>query len=138
MFNLCQTRIVYILQQSDKLNAEMEVCPMRDFEQLTTMNEIDHFIQQNNLAFLYISRTNCSVCHGLRPQVQKLMEKYPKIQLGHVNAEDVETIAGRFSIFTVPVLLLFVNGKEYVREARIVHMDQLDQKINKIYENIAL
>jgi thiol-disulfide isomerase/thioredoxin len=97
---------------------------------------IDCFLKDNTLSFLYISRPNCSVCHGLLPQVQLLMTKYPKIKLGHINANEVEEIAGRFSIFTVPVLLLFVKGKEYVREARIVHMDLLDEKINKIYENV--
>ena len=109
---------------------------MREFKQLTSMIDIDQFIEQNQLSFIYISKPGCSVCHGLLPQVQSLMEKYPKIQLGHVDADDVEAVAGRFSIFTVPVLLLFVDGKEYVREARIVHMDQFDEKINKIYENI--
>ena len=114
----------------------MEEPIMKEFKQLTSMNDIDQFIEQNQLSFIYISRPGCSVCHGLLPQVQSLMEKYPRIQLGHVDAEEVEAIAGRFSIFTVPVLLLFVDGKEYVREARIVHMDQFDEKINKIYENI--
>lgn len=109
---------------------------MREFKQLKSISEIDYFIQQHELAFLFISRSNCSVCHGLLPQVQTLMEKYPEIQTGHVNAEEVEAIAGRFSIFTVPVLLLFVDGKEYVREARIVHMDQFESKIDKIYENV--
>ncbi|MGJ9459522.1 thioredoxin family protein [Oceanobacillus sp. CF4.6] len=88
------------------------------------------------LSFLYISRPNCSVCHGLLPQVRALMGKYPEIKLGHINAEAVEEVAGRFSIFTVPVLLLFVDGKEYVREARIVHMDLFEEKLDKIYENV--
>ena len=100
------------------------------------MEAIDHFIEQHDLSFIYISRPDCSVCHGLLPQVQALMEKYPEIHIAQVNAEEVEAIAGRFSIFTVPVLLLFVEGKEYIREARIVHMDQFDEKINKIYKNI--
>lgn len=64
------------------------------------------------------------------------MEKYPNIALGHVNVDTVEEIVGRFNIFTAPVLLLFVNGKEYIREARIVHMDLFEQKIDKIYENV--
>ena len=109
---------------------------MREFTDLTSIETIEAFISENELSFLYISRPNCSVCHGLLPQVQELMEKYPEIKLGHINSDEVEAVAGRFSIFTVPVLLLFVDGKEYVREARIVHMDQFDEKIHKIYSNI--
>lgn len=109
---------------------------MREFERLPSIELADEFIQRHKLAFLYISSTDCSVCHALQPQVQKLMMKYPEIQLGAINAQDVQEVAGRFSIFTVPVLLLFVEGKEYVREARMVHMDLFDEKIHKIYENV--
>lgn len=109
---------------------------MRHFTELTSIEIVDNFIKEHQLSFLYISRQNCSVCHSLLPQVQQLMMKYPEIKLGHINADEVVEIAGRFSIFTVPVLLLFVAGKEYVREARIVHMDLFDEKINRIYENV--
>lgn len=110
---------------------------MREFEELTALEEIDHFLNEHRLAFLYISRTNCSVCHALLPKVKQLMTAYPEIQLGSIHADYTEAVAGRFSIFTVPVLLLFVEGKEYVREARIVHMDLFKEKIDKIYQNVA-
>lgn len=109
---------------------------MRQFINLGTIEEISDFINMSQLSFLYISRSNCSVCHGLFSQVQQVMIKYPEIKLGHIDADEVMEVAGYFSIFTVPVLLLFVDGKEYVREARIVHMDLFDQKIRKVYENI--
>lgn len=109
---------------------------MREFADLTSMDEIDTLINTNELAFIYISKQNCSICHSLLPQVQQLMEKYPEIELGHVLTDDVPDIAGRFSIFAVPVLLLFVNGKEYIREARIVHMQLFEEKIDKIYQNM--
>jgi thiol-disulfide isomerase/thioredoxin len=109
---------------------------MREFTELTSISQVDAFIAENHLAFLYISHNNCSVCHALLPQVKELMEKFPEIHLGHILTDDVEEIAGRFSVFTVPVLLLFVYGKEYVREARIVHMDLFDEKIRRVYENV--
>lgn len=109
---------------------------MSTFTELTSMQEIEYFINNNKLAFLYISKENCSVCLSLKPQIKQVMNKYPAILLGHVNADHVEEVAGRFSIFTAPVLLLFVNGKEYVREARIVHIQLFNEKVNKIYKNI--
>lgn len=109
---------------------------MREFEELASMEVVNQFVQEHQLSFLYISSPNCSVCHALKPQVQELMTKYPEIHLGYINSEQVQEVAGAFSIFTVPVLLFFVEGKEYVREARIVHMDIFDEKIKKIYENV--
>ncbi|MFB4167982.1 thioredoxin family protein [Virgibacillus sp. JSM 102003] len=109
---------------------------MRSFNELHSIDEVNQFKDNHQLALLFISRPNCSVCHGLLPQVKELMEDYPAIKLGHVNADEVQEIKGYFTIFTVPVILVFVEGKEYVREARIVHMDLFDQKINKIYKNL--
>src|SRR5699024_11721775 len=76
-------------------------------------------------------KPHCSVCHGLLPQIKQLMGDFPEIQLGHVDASEVEKVAGRFHIFTVPVLLLFVEGKESIREARIVHMRSEERRVGK-------
>ncbi|WP_077619310.1 thioredoxin family protein [Bacillus sinesaloumensis] len=108
---------------------------MREFLELTSVDTVKHFIEEHPLSFLFISRTNCSVCHALLPQVKDVMEDFPTIQLGYINADHVEEIAGYFSIFTVPVLLLFVEGKEFLREARFVPMEPFKEKIEKIYSN---
>lgn len=107
---------------------------MREFEQLTSVESANEFISHHQISFLYISMTGCSVCHALQPQVQKLLTKYPDIQMATINAQEVPAVAGSFSVFTAPVLLLYVEGKEYIREARIVHLDLLEEKISKIYD----
>ena len=109
---------------------------LRDFHELKQLSEVERFIQDHELAFLFISRKNCSVCMGLKPQIQQLMADFPKIAIGYVDADQIPEIAGRFSIFTVPVLLLLIEGKEYIREARIVHTDILNKKLQRVYENM--
>lgn len=110
---------------------------MNTFKELTSLEEIENLIANNQLAFLYITMPNCSVCHGLLPQIENILSNYPKIIARQVNASNVTEIAGRFNIFTAPVLLLFVNGKEYIREARFVQTELLNDKIARIYNNLA-
>ncbi|MEW8986828.1 MAG: thioredoxin [Bacillus sp. (in: firmicutes)] len=62
------------------------------------------------------------------------MEDFPKIKTGLVNAGKVEEIAGFLMAFTVPVLVLYADGREYLREARIVQVEKLRDDISKIYE----
>lgn len=102
-------------------------------QSLESIELVDKFIEEKKLAFLYISRPNCGVCQALLPKVETLLEDFPEIRAAYINADYVEEIAGRLSIFTVPVLLLFVDGKEVLREARFVHLDQLQDKLEKIY-----
>lgn len=94
---------------------------MSKFKSLSSLEEVNNFIDQNQLAFLYFTTSNCSVCHGLQPQIEEMMANYPKINAKHIDASLVPEAAGQFSVFTAPVLLPFVEGKEYLREARIVH-----------------
>ena len=105
------------------------------FEPLVKTSEIDAFVDENELAFLYVSQENCSVCHALKPQVKQVLDQYPNIATAQVRTDDVPEIAGKFDILTVPVLLLFVNGKEYHREARSVYLAKFDDKVKELYEN---
>ncbi len=107
---------------------------MRTFEELHNIEAVDSFISNNPLSFIYISHTDCSVCHALLPQVGKLMEKFPEIELAHINSAEVEEVAERFTVFSVPALLLFLEGKEYLREARIVHINLFEERLQKIYK----
>ncbi|WP_349410653.1 thioredoxin family protein [Pseudalkalibacillus sp. SCS-8] len=106
---------------------------MKEMNELKSIDQVNAFIDEHKMAFLYISRTNCSVCHALLPQVREMLMQYATLQMGYVNADEVPDIAGHFSIFTVPVLLLFVEGKEMIRDARFVQMDRLESQLDKIY-----
>ncbi|WP_335869561.1 thioredoxin family protein [Bacillus sp. 2205SS5-2] len=101
-------------------------------EKIIDLKVLHNRIAAENLALLYISKQNCSVCHALLPQVEILLEKYPFIQSMQVDAEEVPAIAGTYSIFTVPVVIFFVNGKEMFREARFVPMEELKKQIDKL------
>lgn len=102
-------------------------------KELFSIKEVDDFVNHHHLAFLYISRNNCSVCHDLLPKIKNVMADFPNIQLALINADHVPEIAGHFTIFTAPVLILFVDGKEVLREARFVHVEPFREKVEKIY-----
>lgn len=108
---------------------------MNTFHQAESIEEVRQFIENNELAFVYISRIDCGVCHAVRPQVAQLLENYPRIQAIEANADSIPEVAGEFTVFTAPALLLFANGKEYIREARFVNMENLDTQFARIAEN---
>lgn len=62
------------------------------------------------------------------------MSDFPRIQTRFADADAIPELAGLLSIFTVPVLVLFADGKEVLREARFVHLDEFRRKIDKIQE----
>ena len=108
---------------------------MNDFQQAVSIEEVREFIRENHLAFVYISREDCSVCHAVLPQVQEILEDYPSIQAIQANADQIPEVAGDFTVFSVPALLLFAEGKELIREARFVNMENLDRQFSRVVEN---
>lgn len=103
-------------------------------KELASMDEVKSFSEEPGLQFLYVLTTHWSVCHALLPQVEEVLSEFPRIQTSLANAKEIPELAGFLSIFTVPVLILFADGKEMMREARMVHLVEFKRKIGKIYE----
>ncbi|WP_017753488.1 thioredoxin family protein [Calidifontibacillus oryziterrae] len=103
-------------------------------QELHSLEEIITFTNEQPLTFLYFSHPACNVCHSVFPKVENiLMNDFPEIAFGKINTEEVPECAGHFSIFTVPSMILFAEGKEVMRQARFVVLDDLKAQINKIY-----
>lgn len=108
---------------------------MNSFTQATSMDQVVQFINENSLAFVYISREDCGICHAVQPQVQNMLKEFPAIRPIQVSADSIPEVASQFTVFSVPALLLFSEGKEVIREARFVVMDELHKKFQQVSEN---
>ncbi|CAM3626718.1 thioredoxin family protein [Cytobacillus oceanisediminis] len=70
------------------------------------------------------------------PQVEEVLKEYPRIEAGLVNAGKVTEIAGFLMAFTVPVIVLYLDGREALREARFVPIEKLREDLQRIYEGV--
>lgn len=99
------------------------------YENIQNIEDFYRFINAHALAVVHIMRDNCTVCHAVLPQIQDLLKDYPKAHLGVINQSNVEEIAGELSIFTVPVDLIFLKGKEMHRQARFIDMQSFEKQL---------
>ncbi len=81
------------------------------------------------MLLIYFGITGCGVCKSMKPKVEIMIKRYPNIKAVMVEADKSLNISARFNVFTVPVILLYIEGKETIREARIISLDNLEQKI---------
>ncbi|MCP3029116.1 thioredoxin family protein [Halobacillus sp. A5] len=96
-----------------------------------SIEEEHELVDKEMLALVYISQPGCSVCHSLLPQVEELLSEFSRITSIHVDAAQVKEIAGEFTVFTVPVVILLSEGKELDRMARFVPLGELHEKLVK-------
>lgn len=107
------------------------------FEKISDIKTLKQNIDDSELTLVYFGQPNCSVCHGLKPQIDtKLAEFKEEIRFLEVNTLKIPEVAGEFSVMTVPVVLLFVDGKEYLRQARFVPIQSLYDQVKKIVEGL--
>jgi len=103
-------------------------------ETLTSYQQILDRIRTDKAALLYLSFPSCGVCRSIQPKVIKLVEdNFPQLHLYYVDIEAVPEASGQLSVFSVPAVLAFFEGKELVREARNFGIQELGGKIDRYY-----
>ncbi|MBT2582214.1 thioredoxin family protein [Planococcus sp. ISL-109] len=100
-------------------------------ETIASMEQFQQKVQAEESFLLFVKTDNCSVCVGLKPQVEAL-EPDSSIPFYLVNAARVPEIAGQLMLFTAPVVILFKNGSEQLRFARFVRMDELAMRLEEL------
>lgn len=101
-------------------------------EKILNQQEFETFIKSNELTAVYYSTLLCGVCHAMKPQVEKLFEKYSKIPINEVIIDEVPEISSQQTIFSSPALVLYNQGKEFVRQAGYLRLDQIESLLERI------
>ncbi len=100
---------------------------------LKTFQDVQDVIStEDEVNLMYFSRHDCGVCHAVKPNVEALLEKYPQVKGYDCYLETDPMIAGQYSLYNVPVILIFVNSREVLREGRFIVMDVLEPKLERI------
>lgn len=101
---------------------------------LFTLGDFHSFISSNKAAAIYFSTPDCNVCKVLKPKlIEMLNQNFPLINFAYVNCGKAKELAAQQSIFSVPTILFFFEGKEYIRKARFVNLGELKDELERIY-----
>jgi thioredoxin-like negative regulator of GroEL len=98
------------------------------------LEELQNIIQTEVGVLLYFSGENCNVCHALRPKFKELFDnKFKKIKQIYLDAHEHPEISTYYQVFSVPTMLVFLDGREFVREGRSVSMYRLEIDLDRPY-----
>ena len=104
---------------------------------ITSTQEFESIIANQTGVLAYFSHDRCSVCKTLKPKIDEYFsEHFPKIERLYVNTENHPELTGKYSIFTVPVILVFFEGKETYRKARNIGVQELAELVERPYSMI--
>ena len=68
----------------------------------------------------------CGPCRQLSPIVDRVADQFAgKVKVGKLNVDSSPGVAGRFGVFSIPTLLLFVDGEEKARMVGVRRRDAI-------------
>lgn len=107
---------------------------MKSIESYERMLEL---IAREKAVMFYFSTPTCGVCKSIKPKIIDLVaEDFPEMGLYYVDTEAIPEARGQLSIYSVPAILVFFQGKELIREARNFGIMDLGRKIDRFYDLI--
>ena len=108
---------------------------MTDMKFDRSVNDADTLqqaIAEAKAALVYFSGPDCNVCKVLRPKLMELAQaRYPEMERIYVDVAAQPALGVAHSVFAVPTVLVFLEGREFARKSRafspVELMDDLER-----------
>jgi thioredoxin 1 len=99
------------------------------------IEELEELVESKIGIMLYFSGEDCGVCNALSPKIKELFdEEFPLIEQCFIDTKDNIELASQLSVFSVPTLIVYLGGKEFIREGRSMSIGMLRDKMQRIYD----
>lgn len=104
---------------------------------IKTIADFKDYLTKHRAVCFYLSTPGCNVCKVLKPKIIEMLENdFPEINFCYVDLSEAKEISGQLSVFAVPTILVYFEGKETIRSSRNVHLIELREQIDRYYKMI--
>lgn len=104
------------------------------FKPVSSIKEFQENLIAHRAILAYFSHEHCSVCNVLKPKLGKAMtDSYPGIHKVYIDIRLNPEVATEYQVNTVPVVILFLEGREFIRKTRTFSVKELIDQIERPY-----
>ncbi len=89
---------------------------------------LDSRIQSENILIVQYGAQRCAPCHALE---KKLTDYVTEVSAIYIPTEDFPELAAQAGVFTVPTILVYVQGKLTIRESGYFSLQSILSKIDQ-------
>ena len=98
------------------------------------IEELNMLIKEEIGVLIYFSGEHCNVCHALRPKFRELFDaEFPKLKQIYLDAQEYAEISSHYNVISLPTMLVFLEGREFVREGRSVSLHKMTEQLKRPY-----
>jgi len=102
---------------------------------ILSKESINQTIQNELAVMLYFSAPTCNVCHALKPKLLDAIDtNFKSFEIISIDISTDAEIAAEFSVFAIPTVLVFLDGREFLRKSRHMSVEEVIQEIKRPYD----
>ncbi len=99
------------------------------------INSISELSGASTGVAIYFTSPDCSVCAGLKPKIREMIKSdFPGLNYHEIDVSGYPALAAEAMVYSAPTIIVWFEGKEYIRESRLISVPQLEERIRKYYE----
>ncbi|MCG8427743.1 MAG: thioredoxin family protein [Chromatiales bacterium] len=101
---------------------------------IDTTEAFQQCIAEHRATLIWFTGPDCRVCQDLKPKIAQLIsEQFPQIHCFQVDCAASPALSAQRQIFTVPTLLVYLEGQEFIRLSRSFSPAQLAAELDRPY-----
>jgi thioredoxin 1 len=90
-------------------------------------------LKTTQAVLLFFGGTQCGVCQAIKPKLELLMtQQHPEIVLVYVDCVNSPAICAQHSIFSLPVVQFYIEGRLYLERGRSFSLVELSDQMERI------
>ena len=104
------------------------------FTEIQSFEEFLKLKGEESALLAYFSTEACNVCKVLKPKVTKLIQtEFPEIKLIYIKSDILPEVAAQNQVFAAPTILVFFEGRVYIRKSRNIGIGEFHREIERPY-----
>ena len=96
---------------------------------ITAENFEQEVVQSEKTVVLDFWASWCGPCRMFTPIIEQFAQDNPDVVVGKVNIDEQSALTERFSIMSVPTLVIFKNGEVVKKSAGVISKDAIEALI---------
>jgi len=98
-------------------------------QEIKSYQEVSDIINQD-LVMIIAKTHTCSTCTTINDIIAQNVKYIKELPVYYIYVDDIAEFRGEYTIFSVPTVLIFNEGKEILRESKFINFGKIDRLID--------
>ncbi|WP_425379752.1 thioredoxin [Spiroplasma endosymbiont of Stenodema calcarata] len=98
-------------------------------KEIKTVDEFENVIAESKLTLVDFYADWCGPCKMIAPVINELAKERSDVNFIKINVDELQDLAQKYGILSIPTLITFQNGNELKRKTGFVPRNEIEQEL---------